>query len=54
MDLLTSKVFSKLTLSKNFRLKLFLNKGVRVTWFKINNSKIFFSKRTSRLITLQF
>ena len=28
MDLLTNKVFSKLTLSENFRIELFLNRGL--------------------------
>ena len=29
MDLLTNKVFSKLTLYENFKIKLFLNRGLK-------------------------
>ena len=30
MDSLTNKVFSKVTLSENFKIKLFLNRGLQI------------------------
>ena len=46
MDLLTNKVFAKLSLSDKFKNKTFLEQRarVRVMWLKVNNAKSFFAK----------
>ena len=56
MDLLTNKVFSKVTLSENFKIKLLLNRGLEweLRGWKLIILRAFFCKMTSRLIALQF
>ena len=56
MDLLTNKVFSKVTLSENFKIKLLLNRGLEweLCGWKLIILRAFFCKTTSQLIALQF
>ena len=56
MELLTNKVFSKRTLSENFSIKLFLNRGIEweLRGWKLIILRTFFSQTISRLIVLQF
>ena len=51
MDLMTNKVFSELTLSENFRMKLILNWGLEweLCGWKLIILSVFFCKTTSGL-----